>query len=115
MYMSLALTMRFFQRYYVVNFCCIFSYALVRHFKTSRSLQAVDGFLGIPKEMSIISMLAVALFGQYRKSATIDEFVGKAIMFGKVAVLVLLFYLDTRLMTWYLVLYFGTCLLRDKY
>ena len=98
---------RFLQRYYVLNVLGMASYGALRMFKTSRGVTGADSWLGLTKEGNVLLLYLFLLASKYRSSATIDEFVGKAIMFGKLAILVLLWYLDVRLMVWYSLFFLG--------
>lgn len=95
------------QRYYVLNALAILSYAVVRYFKTSPALKTRDEWLGVTKESNVMMLLCILLVSKYKASTTLDEFAGKVVMFGKAAVLFMLWSIDGRLMIWYLVLFFA--------
>jgi hypothetical protein len=59
------------------------------------------------QELEIIFMLCIGVMSKLRSTATIDEFVGRSILFGKTAVVILLWFLDKRIMAWYLIIYVG--------
>jgi len=97
---------RFFDRYYIINVMVILSYGLLRCVKAAPSLQKPDDYLGLTKELEIIGMLCIGVLAKLKRTATLDEFVGRCILFGKTAVAILLWYIDKRIMAWYMIVYF---------
>ena len=62
--------------------------------------------------MNIILLGIVFLISRYRKSTTLDQFVGHVVLYSKLVVIACLFLLDKRIMCWYMVLIgvvFVTC------
>lgn len=96
---------RFLDRYYVINILVILSYVLLRYVKDAPDLQRPDEYLGLSRELEIIAMLCVGVFSKLNKTATVDEFIGRVILYGKTAVVILLWHIDKRIMAWYMILY----------
>lgn len=96
---------RFLDRYYGINFLIILSYFVLRCVKSAPDLQRPDDYLGLTKEQNILAMLTIGVFTKLKKTATVDEFVARAILFGKTAVVILLWFIDKRIMAWYMIVY----------
>lgn len=95
---------RLLRPYYVANLAAVLSYWVVREYIDTAPLKREDLF-GFEREIQIWVLLAVSLGVQYQKSATLDEWVGKAFLWAKVAIFALLFTCDRALACWYLVAY----------
>lgn len=96
---------RFLDRYYVINVLVILSYCLLRCVKDAPDLQRPDEYLGLSREIEIVAMLCIGVVSKLNRTATIDEFVARCILFGKTAVVILLWHIDKRIMAWYMILY----------
>jgi len=80
-------------------------YGLLRCVKDAPELEEPDDYIGLSKELGTVLMLCVGVLSKLRTTATVDEFVGRCILFGKTGVVMLLYYFDKRIMTWYLIVY----------
>lgn len=65
------------------------------------------------QEQEIGVMGVLYLFARARKASTIDEIVGTTILIGKTVVIAWSWYMDTRVLLWYLVAYLSVCRHRD--
>lgn len=91
---------RFVKPYYAANTFALASYWYVRGALDTEPLMREDWF-GFARETQLLVLLAVSLGVQYQKSATLDEWLGKLFVWGKVAMLALLFSCDRRAAAWY--------------
>lgn len=97
---------RFFDRYYFINALVILSYALIRYRSgVVPELANADAWSGLAREHEIIMLLSLSLLSKWRLSPSVDAFVDQAFLFGKLGVVVLLWHIDRRIMSWYLILY----------
>ena len=97
---------RFFDRYYYINTLVILSYALIRYRSgTVPELANADAWSGLAREHEIVLLLSLSLLSKWRLSPSVDAFIDQAFLFGKLGVVVLLWHIDRRIMTWYLILY----------
>jgi len=67
----------------------------------------VDSLL-CDQEQEIALIGCVALAQRYMKTTTLDEFMGSIVLFAKTIVVAEMFFVDKRIMCWYLIAYFST-------
>ena len=60
------------------------------------------------QEQEIALIGCVALAQRYMKTTTLDEFMGSIVLFAKTIVVAEMFFVDKRIMCWYLIAYFST-------
>ena len=100
---------RFLQKYYVLNFLIIISYLFIRIFGTKdyiNGLTSAEGWTGLPRELEIGISVVIVCISRYRNAQTIDHYINQVITYFKTLVIVYLYFIDTRIMTWYLIIYF---------
>jgi hypothetical protein len=51
--------------------------------------------------------MTMFLLQKFRRAGTVDQFVAQVLLYGKTGILVLLYFLDWRLMVWFVVIYGG--------
>eukprot|EP00949_MAST-11_sp_MAST-11-sp1_P001687 g1687.t1 len=98
---------RFLSPYFLLNMTCILSYLGIRLTRDCPQLTAsADSWFGLSKEVTILGMGTVAIASKYRSSPTVDHFAGHVLLYAKTCVLVLLWYVDSRICMWYAVVIF---------
>eukprot|EP00943_MAST-04B_sp_MAST-4B-sp1_P004702 g4702.t1 len=100
---------RFLQKYYVINFLIIISYLFIRIFGQKDyiyGLTSAEGWTGLPRELEISVSVLIVCISRYRNAKTIDHYINTVIMFLKTLVIVFLYFIDGRIMVWYLIIYF---------
>ena len=100
---------RFLQKYYILNFLIIISYLFIRIFGTKdyiNGLTSAEGWTGLPRELEIGISVVIVCISRYRNAQTIDHYINQVITYFKTLVIVFLYFIDTRIMTWYLIIYF---------
>lgn len=63
-----------------------------------------------PQEQEIALIGCVALAQRYMKTTTLDEFAQSLVLFAKTIVVAEMFFMDMRVMVWYIIAYFGASL-----
>ncbi|KAL4156280.1 hypothetical protein PRNP1_005311 [Phytophthora ramorum] len=94
---------RFLAPYYVCNAVALFMYAPIRFQRVSEALQEKENFLNLPLEYEIFLLALGSWLLNYRKKATVDGAIALFFMYGKLAILASLYYLDITLFGWYAV------------
>ncbi|EGZ12523.1 hypothetical protein PHYSODRAFT_304137 [Phytophthora sojae] len=92
---------RFLAPYYVCNAVALLMYAPIRFQRSSETLAERENFLNLPLEQEIFLLALGSWLLNYRKKATADGVVALFFMYGKLAVLASLYYLDITLFGWY--------------
>ncbi|POM81381.1 membrane protein [Phytophthora palmivora] len=95
--------LRFLAPYYVCNAVALLMYVPIRYKQNSEVLQERENFLNLPLEQEIFLLALGSWLLNYRKKATIDGVISLFFMYGKLAVLASLYYLDMTLFGWYAV------------
>lgn len=94
---------RFLAPYYVCNAVALLMYVPIRYYQSSEALLQRENFLNLPLEQEIVFLALVSWLLNYRKKATADGVIALFFMYGKIAVLASLYYLDITLFGWYMV------------
>jgi len=103
------LAQRFLHPYYLTNFLLLLIYPLVRFtYGIPDSLRDTRTMLGFTKEVEMILLAFVALIVKFARAATLDQYLDKVFLFGKMANGALLFYINRPFATGYLVIAFVT-------
>ncbi|KAG2780556.1 hypothetical protein PC129_g5013 [Phytophthora cactorum] len=95
--------MRFLAPYYVCNTVALLMYVPIRYQRSSEALLERENFFNLPLEQEIFLLALGSWLLNYRKKATADGVVALFFMYGKIAVLASLYYLDITLFGWYAV------------
>jgi hypothetical protein len=99
---------RFLAPYYVCNAVVLLMYVPIRLQRTSEALLERENFLNLPLEQEIFLLALGSWLLNYRKKATADGVLSLFFMYGKLAILASLYYLDMTLFGWYAVVCLGT-------
>eukprot|EP00644_Phytophthora_capsici_P000428 jgi/Phyca11/560275/estExt2_Genewise1.C_PHYCAscaffold_40819 len=94
---------RFLAPYYVCNAIALLMYVPIRYQQSSEALLERENFLNLPLEIEIFLLALGSWLLNYRKKATADGVIALFFMYGKIAVLASLYYLDITLFGWYAV------------
>ncbi|KAE8905860.1 hypothetical protein PF005_g29768 [Phytophthora fragariae] len=94
---------RFLAPYYVCNAVALLMYVPIRFNQSSEALTERENFLNLPLEQEIFLLALGSWLLNYRKKATADGVLALFFMYGKIAVLASLYYLDITLFGWYAV------------
>ena len=100
---------RFLQKYYVLNVLVVASYFLIRIFGARDAiagLTSAEGWTGLPREVEIAVSVFIVSVSRYRNTQTIDHYVNTVLTFAKTTIIVYLYFIDGRIMCWYLIIYF---------
>ncbi|KAK1931345.1 Thioredoxin-related transmembrane protein 2 [Phytophthora citrophthora] len=94
---------RFLAPYYVCNTIALLMYVPIRYQQSSEALLERENFFNLPLEIEIFLLALGSWMLNYRKKATADGVIALFFMYGKIAVLASLYYLDITLFGWYAV------------
>ncbi|ETK97238.1 hypothetical protein L915_00192 [Phytophthora nicotianae] len=100
---TMRMRMRFLAPYYVCNAITLLMYVPIRYQRSSEALLERENFLNLPLEQEIFLLALGSWLLNYRKKATADGVIALFFMYGKIAVLASLYYLDITLFGWYAV------------
>ncbi|KAL7685448.1 putative Thioredoxin domain-containing protein [Plasmopara halstedii] len=100
---STRMWMRFLAPYYICNGVMLLMYVPIRYHHTSEALLQRENFLNLTLEQEIFLLALGSWLLNYRKKATVDGVIALFYMYGKIAILASLYYLDITLFGWYLV------------
>uniref|UniRef100_A0AAV1TQ41 Thioredoxin domain-containing protein n=1 Tax=Peronospora matthiolae TaxID=2874970 RepID=A0AAV1TQ41_9STRA len=96
--------LRFLTPYYVCNGVTLLMYVPIRYQRSGDALSERDNFFQIPLEYEIFLLALGSWLLNFRKKATADGVLSLFFLYGKLAVLASLYYLDITLFAWYAVI-----------
>eukprot|EP00455_Lapot_gusevi_P041203 TRINITY_DN4751_c0_g2_i1.p1 TRINITY_DN4751_c0_g2~~TRINITY_DN4751_c0_g2_i1.p1 ORF type:complete len:248 (+),score=36.07 TRINITY_DN4751_c0_g2_i1:82-825(+) len=87
--------------YYATNGMAVLSWFLVRNFFDLTRLQKDDPFFGVSKEITIICLACVVVMLKTRRAISSEQIFDYAILYGKLACLMLSYFVSWRLFACY--------------
>lgn len=103
---------RFLHPYYLLNGALILAYITLRVQRLEAKELLLQDMFGVTREMQIYFCLFLMLFSRTLSAPTLDTYLGSAFMFSRVAIVVLLWHMDTNILAIFLALWtmiYATC------
>mmetsp|Transcript_28515 Transcript_28515/g.37302 ORF Transcript_28515/g.37302 Transcript_28515/m.37302 type:complete len:260 (-) Transcript_28515:192-971(-) len=108
----MARIIRFLHPYYIVNFLMLICYPVLRLlYGMPDSLRDTKTMLGWPKETEMMALGVVAIIVKYARAVTMEQFLDKIFLFGKMTNVALLFHFSRTGASFYITAAFGTLIL----